>query len=56
MKRVDGVPVQRAAVLPLQQHWMLGWDMCCAVVVDERDELWVQREVAVIAQLADRDV
>ena len=30
--------------------------MLGAVVVDQRDEVWVQGQVAVLAELADRDV
>ena len=52
----DGVPVQRAAVLPGQQQRMLGGDVGFAVVVDEGDQVWVQGQVAVLAEFADRDV
>ena len=52
----DGVPVQRAAVLPRQQQRVTCGDMGSPVGVDERDELGVQRQVAVLAELADRDV
>jgi hypothetical protein len=52
----DGVPVQRAAVLPWQQQRVACWDVPGPVVVDEDQELRVQRQVAVLAELADRDV
>ena len=52
----DGVPVQRAPVFPGQQQWILGGDVGFAVVVDEGDQVWVQRQVAVLAELADWDV
>jgi len=52
----DGVPVQRAAVLPRQQQRMIGGDVGGAVAVDEGDQLGVQQQVAVLAELADRDM
>ena len=52
----DGVPVGRLAVLPRQQQRIAGCDVTAAVVVDEGDELRVQRQVPVFAELADRDV
>jgi hypothetical protein len=52
----DRVPVQRGAVLSGQQQRVLGRDVGAAVVVDEFDQLRVQRQVAVLAELADRDV
>jgi hypothetical protein len=48
----DGVPDQRPAVLPGQQQ-RVGWrDVGGAVLVDEGDQLRVQRQVAVLAELA----
>jgi hypothetical protein len=35
---------------------MIGGDVGGAVVADEGDQVWVQRQVAVLAQLADRHV
>jgi hypothetical protein len=52
----DGVQVQRAAVLPGQQQRVVGRDELAAVVIDEGEQVWVQRQVAVLTQLADRDV
>jgi hypothetical protein len=52
----DGVPVQGAAVFPGQEQWMLGGDVGFAVVVDEGDQVWVQGQVAVLAELAYWDV
>ena len=52
----DGVPVQGPAVLPRQQQRVTGRDVGGAVAVDEGDQLGVQRQVAVLAELADRDV
>ena len=52
----DGVPVQRPAVLPGQQQRVAGPDVRGAVAVDQGDQLGVQRQVAVLAELADRDV
>ena len=50
------MPVQGPTVLPGQQQRMLGRDVGCAVVGDQVDQLGVQRQVAVLAELADRDV
>jgi hypothetical protein len=47
----DGVPVQRPAVLPRQQQRVFGRDVRDAVVVDQFDQLWVQRQVAVLTEL-----
>jgi hypothetical protein len=52
----DGVPVQWPAVLPGQQQWVSAGNVRGAVVADEGDQVRVQRQVAVFAQLADRDV
>jgi hypothetical protein len=52
----DGVPVQRAAVLPRQQQRVVRSDVGGPVAVDEGDQLGVQRQVAVLAELADRHV
>ena len=52
----DRVPVHRAAVLPGQEQGVRGVDVRGAVVVDQRDQVRVQRKVAVFAELADRDV
>jgi hypothetical protein len=52
----DGVPVQWAAVLTGQQQRVAGRDVGGAVGVDEGDQLGMQRQVAVLAELADRDV
>ncbi len=52
----DGVPVQGSAVLPGQQQRVPGRDVRGAVVVDQGDQVRVQRQVAVLAELADRDV
>jgi len=52
----DGVPVQRAAVLPRQQQPMARRDVPGPVGIDQGDQLRVQRQVAVLAELADRDV
>jgi hypothetical protein len=50
------VPVGRLAVLPGQQQRVCRIDMTGAVVVDQGDQVRAQRQVAVLAQLADRDV
>ena len=52
----DGVPVQGPAVLPGQQQRMIWRDVPGPVGIDKGDQLGVQRQVAVLAQLADRDV
>jgi hypothetical protein len=52
----DGVPVGRLAVLPGQQQRVGRVDVAGAVVVDQGDQVRVQRQVAVLAELADRDV
>ena len=52
----DGVPVGRLAVLPGQQQRVGGVDVRGAVLVDQGDQVRVQRQVAVLAELADRDV
>jgi hypothetical protein len=52
----DGMPVQRAAVLPRQQQRVDRVHVRGAVLVDQGDQVRVQRQVAVIAELADRDV
>jgi hypothetical protein len=52
----DGVPVQCSPVLPGQQQRVLGGDVGVAVVADEGDQVWVQGQVAVFAEFADRDV
>ena len=44
------------AVLPRQQQRMPGRHVSGAVVVDQRHQVRVQRQVAVLAELADRDV
>jgi hypothetical protein len=41
----DGVPVQRAAVLPRQQQGMTGGDVSGPVAVDQGDQLRVQGQV-----------
>jgi hypothetical protein len=43
MNRVTVCPVQRPAVLPRQQQRVFGRDVRGAVVVDQFDQLWVQR-------------
>src|ERR1035438_7057334 len=52
----DGVAVQRAAVLARQQQWVPGGDVLGTVAVDEGDQLGMQGQVAVFAELADGDV
>jgi hypothetical protein len=52
----DGVPVQRFAALAGQQQRVVGGHVGGAVVGDQGDQVWVQWEVAVGAQFADRDV
>ena len=52
----DGVAVQRSAVFAGQQQRVAGWDVGGPVTVDEGDQLGVQREVTVLAELADRDM
>jgi hypothetical protein len=52
----DGVPVQSGAVLPGQQQRVLRGDVAGPVVLDQGEQVRVQRQVAVLAQLADRDV
>ena len=52
----DGVPVQRPAVLAGQQQRVACRDVPSPVVVDEGQELGVQWQVPVVAELADRDV
>jgi len=52
----DGVPVGRLAVFPRQQQGIAGGDVTGAVVVDQGDQVRVQRQVAVLAELAGRDV
>jgi hypothetical protein len=52
----DAVPVEAAAVLAGQQQGMAGCDVAGAIVVDQGDQLRVQRQVAVLSELADRDV
>ena len=52
----DGVPVGRLAVLPGQQQRVGRVDVRGAVLVDQGDQVRVQRQVAVLAELADRDV
>ncbi len=52
----DGVPVGGLAVLSRQQQRAGRIDVTGAVVVDEGDQLGVQAQVPVLAELADRDV
>jgi hypothetical protein len=52
----DGVPVQRGAVLPGQQQRVLRGHVRVSVVLDQGEQVRVQRQVAVLAELADRDV
>ena len=52
----DGMPVGWLAVLAGKQQGVAVGDVTGAVVVDEGDQVRVQRQVAVLAQLADRDV
>ena len=52
----DGVPVQGSPVLPWQQQPVPGRNVGGAVVVDQRHQLGMQGQVAVLAELADRDV
>jgi hypothetical protein len=52
----DAVTVQRAAALVGQQQGVLGVDERGAVLLDAGDQVRVQRQVPVLAQLADRDV
>jgi hypothetical protein len=49
-------PVERAAVLPRQQQRMVVRHVLVSVVVDQAHQVGVQRQVAVVAQLADMDV
>jgi hypothetical protein len=50
------VPVGRLAVLAGQQQRVRRVDVTGAVVIDQGDQVGVQRQVAVLAELADRDV
>ena len=52
----DGVPVERAAVLAGQQQRVSARDVGGPVGIDEGGQLGVQRQVAVLVELADRDV
>ena len=52
----DAVPVERAAALVGQQQRVVGVDVGGAVVIDEGDQVRVQRQVAVLVELADGDV
>jgi hypothetical protein len=52
----DGAPVQRAAVFAGQQQRVRWIDVGGAVAVDEGGQVRVQGEVAVLVELADRDV
>jgi hypothetical protein len=53
----DGVPVQRPAVLPREQQRVGGGvDVAGPVVLDEGEHVRVQGQVAVLVELADRDV
>ena len=52
----DGVAVHRLAVLPGQQQRVARGHVALAVVGDQGHQLRVQRDVAVVVQLADRDV
>jgi hypothetical protein len=52
----DGVPVQGGAVLARQQQRMPGRDVRGPVLGDQRHQVWMQGKVAVLAELADRDV
>src|SRR6188508_1716218 len=51
-----GVPAGGLAVLPRQRQRVGRVDMTGAVVIDQRDQVRVQRQVAVLAELADRDM
>ena len=51
-----GVPVGWLAVLPGQQQRVCRIDVTGAVVVDEGDQVGVQRQVTVFTEFADRDV
>jgi len=50
------VPVLRSSVLPGQEQWVPGRDVPGAVGVDDLDDAWVQRQVAVLVELADGNV
>jgi hypothetical protein len=52
----DAVPVHRFAVLSRQQEGIVGVDVTFAVVADQVDQVWVQRQVTVIVKFPDRDV
>jgi len=52
----DAVAVGRLAVLPRQQQRVAHGHVTLPVVGDQGHQLRVQRDVAVVAQLADRDV
>jgi hypothetical protein len=52
----DRVTIELCAVFPRQLKGIVRCDVAGAVVVDELNEVWMQRQVAVLAQLADRDV
>jgi hypothetical protein len=52
----DGMPVQGAPIFPGQQQRVRWIHVRGAVVVDQGDQVRVQRQVAVLAELADRDV
>jgi hypothetical protein len=51
-----GVPAGRLAVLPRQQQRVGRVDVTGAVVIDQGGQVRVQRQVAVLAELAGRDV
>ncbi len=53
---VTAVAVEGSAVLPGQQQRVPGRDVLGSVGVDDLHEAWVQRQVAVLVELADRHV
>ncbi|HEX2401780.1 MAG TPA: hypothetical protein VHJ79_17620 [Mycobacterium sp.] len=48
----DRVPIKGGAVGSWEKQRMLGWHVLHAVLIDQHDQLWVQRQVAVVVQLA----
>jgi hypothetical protein len=51
----DGAAVEGLTVVAFEEHAAAGWSAVVAVVGDELDQDRVQRDVAVVVELADRD-
>ena len=52
----DRVPIEGGAVRPRCQQWMIRRHELRPVLIDQRDQLRVQRQVAVVVEFADRHV